>query len=176
MESLVALLGNYRNLVTKVDSLCASIGEALNGHITCQAGCDSCCRHLTLFPVEAYALAEALHHLPRKDVEQILNKAGSALPGDPCPLLEQGVCLLYAARPIICRTHGLPILAEAGKVSFCPLNFTTLPALPGSAIIDTAVLNTSLTAVNALFISQAQDGRSIDKERFSIAEALLLEP
>ena len=31
-------------------------------------------------------------------------------PGEaPCPLLRDGACLLYEARPVLCRTHGFPL-------------------------------------------------------------------
>ncbi len=45
----------------------------------------------------------------------------------PCPLLDKnGRCLVYAYRPMICRTHGLPNIDVSGE-SFsdlcCTLNF-----------------------------------------------------
>jgi len=34
----------------------------------------------------------------------------------PCPLLgEQGMCLVYEARPLICRLHGLPNIDRSGE-------------------------------------------------------------
>lgn len=45
-----------------------------------------------------------------------------------CPLLgEDGSCLIYEHRPMICRTHGLPnidISGESFSDLFCSLNFT----------------------------------------------------
>ena len=45
----------------------------------------------------------------------------------PCPLLdEQGLCLVYEARPMTCRLHGLPHVDVSGEVfaeEGCTLNF-----------------------------------------------------
>lgn len=47
----------------------------------------------------------------------------------PCPLLgDDGLCLVYAERPLICRQHGLPLIDTSGDVideRWCNLNFTT---------------------------------------------------
>ncbi len=45
----------------------------------------------------------------------------------PCPLLSaEGLCLVYAHRPLTCRLHGLPQIDQGGEVfdeSCCNLNF-----------------------------------------------------
>lgn len=47
----------------------------------------------------------------------------------PCPLLgDDGLCLVYAERPLICRQHGLPLIDISGDIideRWCSLNFTT---------------------------------------------------
>lgn len=173
------LLQNYRNFVDRVNTLCRGIEKEYFEQIACRRGCDACCRHISLFPVEAVYLAHALRQLPEAQVSHILEKARSATPDGPCPLLEGGACLLYSARPIICRTHGLPILArdkDTAKVDFCPKNFRGIDSLPGSAVIDLDLLNTTLSAINALFVTEFYQGARPKKERLTIAEALLLEP
>lgn len=173
------LLKNYRDLICRVDELCAGIGEKFPEEIVCRAGCAGCCRHLTLLPVEAVALAVALHGLPPDLADMIRNRARQSAPDGPCPLLMDDRCLLYAARPLICRTHGLPLLTRLDgtpRVDFCPENFRGVTNLPGSAVIDLERLNTALVAVDALFCRDYfPDGRA-DRERYTIAEALLLEP
>ncbi|HAD04213.1 MAG TPA: zinc/iron-chelating domain-containing protein [Desulfuromonas sp.] len=46
----------------------------------------------------------------------------------PCPLLgDNGLCLVYAERPLICRQHGLPLIDTSGDIideRWCSLNFT----------------------------------------------------
>ncbi len=175
MSTIYKHLRNYRELLLKVDLICRGIEAEFGEHLACRAGCHGCCRHITLFPVEAAALASALDDLPREESDRIRGRARGASPDAPCPLLENGLCLIYAARPIICRTHGLPLLAsqQADRtIDFCPLNFRGLGSLPGKAVIDLDRLNTTLAAVNALFVAESHNDPPPAKERISIAEAL----
>jgi uncharacterized protein len=172
------LLDNYRDLVGKVDHLCRGIETEFRAHLACCDGCDSCCRHLSLFPVEAVALAAALDDLPDNDAERIRERVRDGGDQPNCPLLENSHCLLYAARPIICRTHGLPLLTireEGRHVDFCPLNFQGVGSLPGSAVIDLDRLNTALATVNRLFVAEYRGDSSPEMERITIAEALRIE-
>jgi len=168
------LFRNYRDLQEKVDHICREIEAEFGPHLSCHAGCDGCCRHLSLFPIEAAALAAALDALPGKETERIRERARRAPSESPCPLLENGLCLLYSARPIICRTHGLPLLTlqeGSRSIDFCPLNFRGISSLPGKAVIDLDRLNTMLAAINALFIAERHENAP-PKERIPIAEAL----
>ena len=172
------LLDNYCRMVSRVDALCREIQDLLSGRITCSEGCSSCCTSITLFPVEAEALYAALEALPDARRAAILRHVSAHAGGERCPLLEDHRCLLYAARPIICRTHGLPIIYTEGnerKVDCCPLNLSEgEEPVSGSAVIDLDRLNTLLVAVNALFLSHAE---AIDlPERLTIAEALKVKP
>ena len=171
------LLANYLELRARVDILCWQIGEKFDAHLACRAGCDGCCRHISLFWVEAAALAQALGELPAGEAARIRSRAAGVSPDSPCPLLENGRCLLYAARPIICRTHGLPLLAVQNgnrTVDFCPLNFRGIDSLPGSAVIDLDRLNTALATINTFFVAQFFNGTPPAQERISIAEALAI--
>jgi Fe-S-cluster containining protein len=167
-------LDNYRQLLDRVDALCRGIEASLRGHITCSEGCSACCTAVTLFPVEAAALGEALEALPADRAAAIRSHVAQHADGERCPLLERDRCLLYAARPIICRTHGLPIMYTEDNqqhVDCCPRNLEQCDALPGTAVIDLDRLNALLVAVNALFLSQSDAPEF--PERLTIAEALL---
>lgn len=149
---------NYQDLVRRVDALCDAIGARLEGHLACRKGCDACCLHLSLFPVEAVAVAQAVKNLPKLQQQKLRERAKNAPHDGPCPLLEDHVCLIYQARPMICRTHGLPILShiEGGsQVDFCPENCRELTALSGDMIIDLDRLNTALTAINSLYLRES---------------------
>ena len=172
------LLDNYYQMVARVDALCRGIQDVLSGQITCSEGCSSCCTAITLFPVEAAALNAALEALPDAQRAAIRRHVAAHAGGERCPLLGNHRCLLYAARPIICRTHGLPIVYTEGserKVDCCPRNLGEgEQPLSGSAIIDLDRLNTLLVAVNALFLSHADTGDR--PERLTISEALKVKP
>jgi Fe-S-cluster containining protein len=127
--------------------------------------------------VEAIALTVALGELPGGISEQIRARARSAS-FDACPLLENGLCLLYAFRPIICRTHGFPLLSgpeEIKKIDFCPKNFTGITTFPADAVMNLDMLNTTLAAINSVFIASWGNLTNLEQKRFPIAEALLLE-
>jgi hypothetical protein len=84
---------------------------------------------------------------------------------------------MYANRLLLCRTHGLPVRHRyRGKTSVgcCQKNFRQLPSIPADACIDLDRLNTRLAAINERFLSE-YSGPHVLKERYRIAEALLLE-
>jgi hypothetical protein len=170
-------LRNYRNLVEKIDALCRRITTGYGEFLACGKGCDDCCRHISLFPVEAFALTVAIADLPGGVSEYIRDRARRAS-SDACPLLENGLCLLYTFRPIICRTHGFPLLSctEGKKViDYCPKNFMGVTSLPADIVLNLDNLNTTLAAINAVFIASSGNSASLEDRRISIAEALLLE-
>ncbi|HEX2768520.1 MAG TPA: YkgJ family cysteine cluster protein [Geobacteraceae bacterium] len=178
MVNVMESLQNYRNLVARVDALCLRILMAYGETVFCREGCDGCCRHISLFAVEAVALAGALSALPARQSTRIRNMAHAASGAAACPLLENGRCLLYEARPIICRTHGFPLFADRGgerEIDFCPKNFTGITSFPADAVLDLDLLNTTLAAINAVFIASCGDFIPPEQERISIAEALRLE-
>jgi len=163
-------LQNYRALLARVDEICTMTAESFQAQISCRAGCDSCCRHLSIFAVEAAALRRALRQLPKEEAEAVRQTATQASVDGPCPLLQHGLCRLYLARPIICRTHGLPLLVTrdgASEIDFCPENFRGAASIPGSAVIDLERLNATLATINALYLRSFPG-----PERLTIAEAL----
>ncbi len=150
-------LENYHRLLDKVDQLCEGITTLLGDALTCHAGCSSCCIGISVFPVEAAAMIEAAGILPPKQYQLLKQRLSSPEPGDRCPLLIDDRCLLYQARPIICRTHGLPILItdESGRrMDVCPLNCKGMERIPGEALIDLERLNSLLVSVNVLYLRE----------------------
>jgi len=177
MQNITEMLTNYTKLVEKVDQLCEEIGREFAGHITCKKGCDGCCLHFSIFWVEAVNLARAVDNLPREEAVLLRSKARSIADLEACPLLREGGCLLYPHRPIICRTHGLPILtSQSGSavIDFCPRNFQHAESIPGNVVIHLDRLNETLAAVNTLFVQQYFQGTPPPTERVTIADSLLL--
>jgi Fe-S-cluster containining protein len=55
----------------------------------------------------------------------------------PCPLLEDGRCLVYEHRPMTCRLNGIPLLDHSGEIMYdewCTLNFTSMDPLSCAAL------------------------------------------
>lgn len=165
---------NYRNLIARIDTLCRGIAEQLSGSITCRPGCSGCCTSITIFPVEAAALNAALDSLPPEEAAGIRQQVAGRAGGERCPLLTDDRCLLYGSRPVICRTHGLPIMFNQNghqQLDCCPLNQLECESLPGSAVIDLDRLNALLVAINSLFLKES--GFSGDEsQRLTIADAV----
>lgn len=160
-DILDLLLKNHGDLICRVDAHIKQVTDAYPGQIACHKGCDSCCRFLTLFPVEAFALSRAFFTLEEADRNIILAKIRTWEPGEEtCPLLADSICLLYSARPVICRTHGFPLYMEKeGKamVDFCPENFKDTSSLPKDALLNIDQLNTLLAAINAHFVDSFEN-------------------
>jgi hypothetical protein len=82
--------------------------------------------------------------------------------------------MLYESRPIICRTHGLPIVYTVDghlNSDCCPLNMTEAETVSGTSVVDLDKLNTLLVAVNSIYVSQTETSET--DLRISIAEAII---
>jgi len=169
-------LANYLSLLRRVDQLCGEITTQFAGQISCRVGCSSCCRHLALFPVEAANLVKAVRKLP-DEIKTILSGRTGWPEMGSCPLLIDDFCTVYHDRPVICRTHGLPLLTQVDErraVDCCPENFTGAESLPGRAVINLETLNRTLVAINALFSQENDAGSFKGKDRFNIADIIIL--
>ena len=96
-----------------------------------------------------------------------------------CTFLVDGACTVYEARPVICRTYGLPSLQRNEKseaeISWCELNFTNVQddfAFQADGIIDIDTLNAKLAGVNSLFLKESGS----DQERIPMDEVPKLDP
>ncbi|RKD88226.1 YkgJ family cysteine cluster protein [Mangrovibacterium diazotrophicum] len=108
----------YQRFIANVDKLTESLSSLHSKHMQCRKGCDLCCMNYRIFPVEYFAVQQALSEKPVKTME---SKDGS------CVFLKDHACQIYEHRPFICRTHGLPLLymnEDQWELSACELNFT----------------------------------------------------
>ena len=111
----------YKTLRDKIDNRVAELEKEHNKHMKCKAGCDLCCMDYNIFPVEFYSILSALKQ--QNTMPNISTDAND----DACVFLSAGRCNMYEHRPIICSTHGLPLLFmndENWELSACELNFT----------------------------------------------------
>lgn len=123
MKSISTSINEYSKLRDKIDSLSQKLEEKHKKHMNCKSSCDLCCMDYRIFPVEFYSI---LQELKKR------NYTGSDLPEiqdeETCIFLKDHRCLIYESRPVICRTHGLPLLFANDdgewELSACELNFT----------------------------------------------------
>lgn len=122
----------------------------------CRAGCDSCChQRFGVFAAEAEPIRRALADLAvRTPVlrARIRRQADDPAHHDRCALLVDGACAVYDERPLICRSHGLPIAVAdpAPRVDHCPLNFTA-GAPPPASVLRLDAVNQPLVVLATLW-------------------------
>lgn len=138
----------WRQVAQRADAFFADVARLHGDQMACKPGCTECCHPaLSVVRVEALAILLALSRLTeaeRAPLREAAADAGRAR----CPLLAPDErCAVYPLRPLICRTHGLPVLEDEG-VSLCPLNFRD--GIPEDAVLDGSVLAAQLGVVDAL--------------------------
>lgn len=115
----------YLSLREEISLLCERLHEQHKPFTLCADGCDACCLDFSVFPVEFFAV---LHQIQSSGASVSFNEGN----GEKCTLLNHSSCSIYPFRPIICRSHGLPLLymdaeGEEWQLSFCELNFIEAP-------------------------------------------------
>jgi len=108
------------DLYTRMDQTWKKVAEAY--HFVCNGCEDNCCNSL-FFHHTYIEKAYLIHGVSRLDhgrkkaikdrsdsyLEKIVpDRLNATMLRIPCPLIEDGRCLLYPFRPMICRLHGLP--------------------------------------------------------------------
>lgn len=152
----------YFKLLHRIDTESNRLTTLHGKALVCRPGCAACCRNLSVFPVEFHAIRQAM---ARAGVNpDIVAFDASA----PCGFLKEGQCGIYPFRPIICRTHGLPILflddssgEYTWEVSFCELNFAGQENIEftDNMLLDIEETNTNLSRINHDFIISNGKGK-----------------
>jgi Fe-S-cluster containining protein len=110
-------------LYREVDAQAGLLAQIHGNRLVCRRGCCQCCLDdLTVFEVEAANIRQK---------HGDLLATGTPHPTGACAFLDQeGACRIYADRPYVCRTQGLPLRwldeDETGEFielrDICPLN------------------------------------------------------
>ncbi|MBL8970544.1 MAG: YkgJ family cysteine cluster protein [Myxococcales bacterium] len=148
---------------------------------SCGPGCESCCHvRIGVFTVEAAPIRDALARLAVTDPPlraRIRHQADDPKHAERCALLVDGRCSVYAVRPLICRSHGLPIAAaDLGdpaaplRLDHCPLNFRDEPP-PRASILRLEAVNQPLSLLATLWSNADAADRSPAKNtRIDLAD------
>lgn len=149
---------NLDALYDKVQVHSDRVMDAYAGKFKCRKGCSDCCSSdRSVSAVEYANAARVLAELPEKKRTRLQAQKPSK---KRCSMLLDGVCSIYEARPLICRSHGLPLVLERSKgrqmVDVCPLNFTdgSLAKVPPEDLLAQGTVDSILVAVNALYCQE----------------------
>jgi Fe-S-cluster containining protein len=159
-------MSRYPELAAKVDAFFARVKARHGEHMRCGSGCHHCCHaRLSITRVEADAILAEIAGFTAEQ-KQALAANVAAAPADRCAALAaNGLCLIYAARPIVCRSHGAPIRLRDERslpvVRSCSENFTARgpAAADPDCILDQTTLSAMLLAIDR---DAGHDGERID--------------
>ena len=147
----------YHLLTAKVDGFVARVAARHGDQMQCGSGCADCCHtRLTVTAVEAAAIEDHVAAMAPAARAELVELAARPVAdaGDParirCAALgDDDRCRIYAARPIVCRSHGAPIKLGA-SVTACHRNFTARgpAAADPDCVLDQTTLSALVLAVN----------------------------
>ncbi len=170
------MLARYHELTDRIDAFFARVAARHAADLRCAAGCDACCRtRLTVTGVEAAAIRAWA--AARSDAERAAI-ATAARTDDPtrCAALDDGGrCRIYDARPLVCRSHGVPVRMRDARslpvVHSCELNFRARgpAAADPDCILDQELVSTMLGLVDREHTSATG---AADGVRHDLAEVL----
>lgn len=143
-----ALFSSLHGLYSTVDEMIRfflDFAGTKNQKTDCRKGCSWCC-HQPVFAL-SYELAFLNDYMEKNFDESALAKIKeravrkkaklNGLPEQevlrskiPCPLLENGICLAYSARPVACRIYLSTSLDSCLRFYYEPGNENSVPALP----------------------------------------------
>jgi hypothetical protein len=164
-------------LVAKVTAFTQQTSARRARDLQCKKGCDACCHAwLSIGPVEAAAVREALARLPAAARERVRERGLRELAREQaggeqarCAMLEEdGSCAIYEARPLVCRTQGQALRYPAGLIppqalsahgaqgdlTWCPLNYRG-DAPRSEDVLDAERVDQLLGVVNHLYARSA---------------------
>lgn len=168
------IIQQYRRLRSEVDQTVAKLEKIHTEHMQCRKGCYGCCMNLSIWPVEFYSIVEEM------------KAAGWAKPHlndkKECFFLdEQGTCQIYPFRPIICRTHGLPLVywheetdPPGYGVMFCEKNFSDSDDIDFAPenTLNMDEVNEKLARLNIAFVEENQELKPEPVTRIEMKELL----
>lgn len=155
-------VSRLRELTRKVDGFFDRVAARHGTDMQCHTGCADCCGvRLTITAVEAAAIRA---HAAAMDPAARARLATEADATRCAALDAAGRCKIYDARPLVCRSHGVPIrLTRRGLpvVQSCHRNFrTTTP--DADCVLDQTTLSATLLAIDAAEAADQRPGSRVD--------------
>lgn len=139
----------YYELIEYVDKKIKKLEKIHSDNLVCKKKCSSCCLDTSVLPIEFFSI---LNMLKQKNIVPEEENGN-------CIFLKKDLCTIYEMRPLICRTHGLPLAYGEDEdplkrnISFCELNFTKeVPEFGPDNVLDMDEINIELVRLNENFI------------------------
>lgn len=146
-----------------VENFCQQLTKTTKLNMHCKSGCSKCCYvDLSIFEIEKSNIISwfkrqsteekiQLKKLWNKPLNSQLNFNNEEVKS--CAFLNNEMCTIYEARPLICRTQGIALmythLSNNKKyVDICPLNEEVLHNIAKSEILNLDLTNTLLSNIN----------------------------
>jgi len=190
-----AVSGRIAELYSQMETAYGQIAARL--HFSCQGCPDNCCdsyfQHHTY--IEWAYLWEGLAALSGQEREIILERARTCVsesektlakgkrPNQMCPLNQEGLCVLYSHRLMICRLHGVPAALtrpDGRKLSFpgcfrCQELISQMEgADPGNISLDRTELFRRLVDLEVALVGHKR--HMLPKVKLTLAQMLVLGP
>ncbi|HEV7555779.1 MAG TPA: YkgJ family cysteine cluster protein [Kofleriaceae bacterium] len=142
-------MSRLHELTEKIDAFFARVEARHPVDIECRTGCSDCCHvRLTITAAEAESIRTLVASWP---AERRAALAAISAPADRCAALDAGGrCSIYDARPVVCRSHGVPVRLGKSLPVVCHRNFTRggPAAADPDCILDQHTVSAILLAVN----------------------------
>ncbi len=130
----------------EIDGLFARARDRHADALACRSGCANCCvTGIVVSPAEAAIVRAHLAAAGAAERERVARLVGRSESGS-CPALdEEMACSIYAARPLVCRTFGLPHRIASHEPPPAAEGRRRLPLLsapdPAGRVVDTCYKN-----------------------------------
>jgi hypothetical protein len=187
----VTLIERLEDVYIKMETAYDKVAQELD--FGCKGCPDNCCDSYFLHHtyVEWSYLWAGFRQLPKQKQEELQSRAGKYItacektlhygerPQVMCPLNENGLCLVYKHRLMVCRTHGVPavIIRPDGKRLSFPGCFRCQEKVAGRSA-PPYVRRTGMLQELALLENDLLEGKRhlFPKVKLTIAEMLVKGP
>jgi hypothetical protein len=163
MASIADILQKYCKLTDFCARFWSTVSDKYPMDIACHEGCGICCELQSVSIIEAFSIWQTIS-------SKGLIAANPS--GQSCVFLDNDKCSIYAARPVICRTHGLAIKSKEFVSDFsitCPYNFSGSESIPPDAILDVDLITQNLVRLNYAFCMQINK-KQLASERIKLSD------
>ncbi len=148
----------YALLLERVDEKFNETSAKHRAEMLCGNGCHGCCQpKISVFKIERDNIRRYLMAQPNRIEDIARLEEENPFQDSRCKFLDaEGSCMIYDARPLICRSHGAPVFIPASSdrqeavYDVCPLNFreSDIKKLPAADFFNIQLLNEILVGIN----------------------------